>query len=360
MPPRSHILLVLVLLTRSPIARAGIPDSTGIIEPFPILSYDTDAGFGYGMKIVFRNTLGTSESFDLTLFNSTKGERWYRLAFSLPDAELRQGTIYPLAVDILLDYDKWIRNSFFGIGRNSSFDDREYYTKEPFELTATISRGFSPVIVGQLGMRYKIVRNYGFQAGSRLAALDPPISGSRASFFSFFTSARYDTRNSYINPSRGLVLQGDAEYAPESSLGNCAFTKVALWIQSYTPLPVPEAVLAFRFGLQSVAGKELPVQVLMSLGGNRDLRGSPQDRYCDRACAVTNAEIRFPIVWRFGAVAAVDAGSVFGSLDRMTVAHWIISPAVGLRFYMETFVVRLDVGFGSESTGFYLNFGQLF
>jgi hypothetical protein len=27
---------------------------------------------------------------------------------------------------------------------------------------------------------------------------------------------------------------------------------------------------------------------------------------------------------------------------------------------MDTFVVRADIGFGKETTGFYLNFGQLF
>jgi hypothetical protein len=32
----------------------------------------------------------------------------------------------------------------------------------------------------------------------------------------------------------------------------------------------------------------------------------------------------------------------------------------GLRFYMNTFVVRCDVGFGKETTGLYFNFGQVF
>ena len=118
-----------------------------IIEPFPILSYDTDAGFGYGVKVVFRNQLGFRESFDLTLFNSTKGERWYRLVASLPDAEMRQGTSYPIAFDLAVDYDKWINNSFFGVGNDASFDQREIYTKEPLDLSLTVSRGFSPEVI---------------------------------------------------------------------------------------------------------------------------------------------------------------------------------------------------------------------
>jgi hypothetical protein len=37
-----------------------------------------------------------------------------------------------------------------------------------------------------------------------------------------------------------------------------------------------------------------------------------------------------------------------------------VNSLVGLRFSMDTFVVRADLGFGKETTGFYLNFGHLF
>ena len=50
-------------------------------EIFPILSYDTDTGFGYGLKSFFLNFLGINESFDLILFNSTKGKGGTVLSF---------------------------------------------------------------------------------------------------------------------------------------------------------------------------------------------------------------------------------------------------------------------------------------
>ena len=57
----------------------------------PILMYDNDIGFGYGGKVKFVDYLGKKESFDLILFNSSKGERWYVFTFSMPDLEIRQG-----------------------------------------------------------------------------------------------------------------------------------------------------------------------------------------------------------------------------------------------------------------------------
>jgi hemolysin activation/secretion protein len=90
------------------------------------------------------------------------------------------------------------------------------------------------------------------------------------------------------------------------------------------------------------------------------LRGSPQDRYLDKSHLILNAELRFPVFWRFGGVLGMDAGKVWPSLGDMDFRGWIVNTTIGLRFYMKTFVVRLDIGLGKESTGFYFNFGHIF
>jgi outer membrane protein assembly factor BamA len=334
--------------------------SESTIEGLPILMYDTDVGFGFGAKAFFLNCLGRNESFDLTLFQSTKGERWYRFVFSLPDFERRQGTLYPLALDLVVDYDKYIKNNFFGVGNMSSFSDREYYTREPLDISVALSRGFTSSLVGQVGWRYKTVGNFNFSEESRLRSLPPALNASRVSYASVFFSLRYDTRSSYINPSRGSVLQGDAEVVPHSGLENVKFTHLSAWAQHYTELFIPKTVLAVRLGMQALMGSDLPVQVLLPIGGGSTLRGSPQDRYLDKVSAVANAELRFPIFWRFGGVAGFDFGKVWGDLKDFDLHRWAANPVLGLRFYMNTFVVRCDVGFGKETTGLYFNFGQVF
>lgn len=342
-----------------PDSAARIAAFQPIVEFLPIVSYDTDVGFGYGAKGVIRNHLGQEESFDMVAFNSTKGERWYRFVFSLPDFELRQGSVYPLAVDVIIDYDKWIKDSFFGIGQDSKFDQREYYTKEPLDISVTLSRGFTNTIVGQVGTRFRAVRNFNFAEGSRLRELPPPLNSSRVAYASIYASFRYDSRNSFINPSRGVVLEADAEAAPRLHFNDIAGTRLAGWIQYYAETFSPKTVLAARLGIQGVAGNSLPTQVLMSVGGSNTLRGSPGDRYLDRVAVVFNAEFRFPMFWRLGGVGGVDAGEVARSLEALNL-RWAANPVAGLRLVMETFVVRLDVGFGNETTGFYFNFGQLF
>ncbi len=330
------------------------------IEPLPILSYDTDTRLGYGAKIFLFDLLHSQESLDLVLFNSTKGERWYRAVLSYPDFEWREGREYPIAVDFTFDYDKWLKNNFFGIGSNSSFADRKDYTREPTQFSLAVSRGFTHQLVGQMTFKYESIRNSHFENGNMLAALPPSINSGTSRFATADLSIRYDTRNSFINPSRGIVLQGEAEYSPNWSLGNTCFTRAAGWFQYYTVLFYPTTVFAFRLGLQQIDGSNLPVQVYSSIGGTNTLRGYPQDRYLDKASALANVELRFPIFWRIGGVVGLDAGKVWPALSGMDLTRWASNPVAGLRLYMDNFVVRADLGFGHEGTGFYFNFGQMF
>jgi endonuclease/exonuclease/phosphatase family metal-dependent hydrolase len=346
-------------------ARPTVTDSVqpvvgSTVEPFPILSYDTDVGFGYGAKVFLLNPLKENESFDMVLFNSTKGERWYRFVFSVPDFEVRQGRLYPLALDLVVDYDKYLKNSFFGVGNGSKFDRREYYTREPLEISVSLSRGFSRHEVGQIGLKYKSVRNFNLSDTSRLYTLSPVSNSGTVRYHSLFASYRHDGRNSFINPSRGWVLQAEGEYAPQTALTNVQWGRLAGWIQYYATLFYPKTIFALRLGMQGLIGHDLPIQVLLPIGGNQTLRGSPQDRFLDKTSSITNVEIRFPIYWRFGGVLGYDAGTVWHKPSEKNLSNWAANPVVGLRFFMETFVVRMDLGFGKETTGFYLNFGQLF
>ncbi len=333
------------------------------VEPFPILMYDTDIGFGYGAKAFLLNLFDQNESIDLTAFNSTKGERWYRLAFSWPDLESRQGKICPLAIDFSFDYDKMIKNGYYGIGKNSKFQDREFYTKEPVEVCLSASRGFTTKFVGQFGLRLKGASLYNFESTGKLKEIIKSPTDSIAHFISVFLNLRYDSRNSFINPSSGMVLQGEVETSGKTNDNDehsINFSRYFLEYQSYSILFYPKTVLALRFQLQNISCNNLPVLVLYSLGGNKTLRGFPQDRLIDKCSILFNGELRFPIYNRFTGILGLDAGQVFPSFRDIDLSGWKMNPAIGLRFNMDNFIVRLDAGFSNETTGLYFNFGHIF
>ena len=252
-----------------------------------------------------------------------------------------------------------IAASFFGVGPDSRSADREYYTKEPLEISITCSRGFAPDFVGQVGIRYRTVRNYNFSAGSRLRSLRPNLNSSRATEYSLFAVIRLDTRNSFINATEGEVAQLEWERAPWVKGGSALFARVRGVGQLYRHI-VGALVLAARLDYSVVSGSDIPVQIMIPVGGGSTLRGSPQDRFLGKVGAVANVEVRFPLVWRFGGIVGGDAGRVWDRPGAVGIAGWDANTVAGVRFFMNTFIVRLDVGFGRESTGLYLNFGHIF
>jgi hypothetical protein len=75
---------------------------------------------------------------------------------------------------------------------------------------------------------------------------------------------------------------------------------------------------------------------------------------------VLNAEFRFIVYKRLGAIAGLDAGMVDDHFAGLFKQYLHKNYVAGLRYYMDTFVVRLDIGFSEETTGLFLNFGHIF
>lgn len=330
-------------------------------EAFPILNYDTDVGFGYGFKGFFYNFLEKKESFDLTVYNSTKGERWYQFIFSSPDIQRRQGTKYDGAIDVIIDYDKYINYTYYSDNNRDFFNydyyntgslnKHEQYVREPIEVKLLFSKAYTTDFIAEYGLQFRSISCYGFDPEGILRY----NSISNVKHISILFNFRLDTRNNFINPQKGILAQINNEYAKDVSGKNQSFYKIELLFQSYINIFHPKIIFANRIKLQQLFGMEYNnYQNLLYLGGNNSIRGLPQSRYLSESAILLNEEIRFPIWWRFGGIIGIDIG------NSETTPEWIINSVTGLRFYMDNFIVRFDIGFGKDITGIYFNFGHLF
>ena len=329
-------------------------------EPLPILSYDSNTGFGFGAKAFLLNFFKSRESFDMIIFFSTKGEQWFRTVFSMPDFELRQGTVYPLAVDLLFDYDKFVAYNYFGVGNESNFDDKEIYTRLVIEFNAMFNRGFSEQWVGQIGLKYKSIESWDFEEDGQLINLIPLYNNPFMRFSTVYLSTRFDSRNSFIHPTTGIVIQAELDWTPKFDWNTIHFYQWSFWFQYYRELFFKGTVFAARIGTKNIIGNNLPIQLLIPIGSNRTLRGYPQDRFLDKSAGLINLEIRFPLIGRFGGLIGADVGRVWPSLDKFSFENWHSNAVAGLRYFMDTYVVRLDVGISNETIGIYFNFGHIF
>jgi outer membrane protein assembly factor BamA len=356
-------LVVICLICSAAAFGQGIPDkSYKSWSPMPILMYDNDIGMGYGGKVKFVDYLGKKESFDLILFNSSKGERWYVFTFSIPDLEIRQGKTYPLSFDFKAEYDKYLKYNFYGFGPASNKDDVTIFTHETKSLQFAFSRGITPEFV------VSAVYNLRWLNYSNVEDAKPftDFLRQRGSQFVPYASlsVRYDTSESQIHPTRGVrfLLQDDIAGGIVGGRDS-SYNRITLDLRKYTLVFGDKDVFAVRAMLQYISGSNIPIFDMSSLGGGSELaamRGFSFNRFLDKGKFLANIEYRFPIIWRLGGNLFVDTGTVWPSLSQFDLKNFAVDYGVGLRFYLDDFVVRVDFGFSKEGTRLYFNFGHIF
>ncbi len=324
---------------------------------FPILNYDSDIGFGIGTKGLVRNYFQNDESFDLTLYASSKGERWALFTFAIPDFELRQAKAFPWAVDLRVELDKQVKTNFMGFGNDSEDNDFQFPRKF-FKLDLAMSRAITPRFIVSLNSRYAHYHAYGFDpAWGTITSLTPGAGKSQVAMQS--VAVLFDARDSQLQPTKGVLVKAEASTAHRIFGGDWRFTRFQLRVNCYQRLFSKSHILALRHWIQDVDGSA-PYLEQGRLGNSWTLRGYKAERFIDKALALASAEYRFLIWKKLGGVAFADAGRVWNSIRDYGFSDWHGNRGIGLRYYLTTFVARLDIGKSSEGTRIFFNFGHVF
>jgi len=327
------------------------------ISIFPILMYDSDIGFGFGGKSIIKNQLRYNESYDLTLFGSTKGEQWYAFTFSIPDFEIRHGTRYPVAFDVKLEYDKILKSNFFGLGNNSKNNDWQF-PREFMKIEFILGHAFTEHIFGETSLSYNHTSVYDYEDINPL--MTPDVAGTGKKLTSYLTARLcLDTRDSQINPHKGWKLSFDSDCAAKLIGGDYNFQRYRLEVSKYQGLFTPAHTWAVRLWTEHVEGTA-PYYEQCIIGGGWTARGFKADRFIDRALTLVSNEYRFPIYGKLGGVLLADAGRVYSSIGKINLHNWKTSWGGGLRYYVTNFVTRLDVGTSKEGTRIFFNFGHVY
>lgn len=338
------------------------------LEALPIISYDSDVGLGYGGKLFLFDLIGAKESFDFILFNSTKGEQWYKFIFAYPDFESRQRTTFPFSFDFIFEYDKYNKYSsyhpndysYYQIGEQTFALSKYDCIYEKVTIGTFFSRGFSKDFSSTLGIQYKSFSLYNLTPASKNIP-DVPFDYKNGTeeYFSSFLNIKMDTRNSYINPTSGLTMLLECEYSHNLKSNHIASLRGLASVCYYQELFLKDLILALRASKERVIPLGKPAHFKsVPIGGNNTVRGIPMDKYLYDNALLINCEMRFPLWWKFGGIVGIDLAE--GNTNHLANHRWLYSAVTGLRLYMDNFIVRADLGFCNEGTGLYLNFGHLF
>ena len=251
-------------------------------------------------------------------------------------------------------------DKFWGVGPDTPDSNEESYTPKTFfaflSLQNQVAQGFN------VGVRYEFssIRITETEPGGLLDA--GFIAGSDGGILSGAgVFINWDTRDNIMYPARGSYHTLSVSLFGSALGSDYDFAKYVVDIRYYIPLGRP-FVLAVQ-GLLNASSGIVPFQSMAMLGGQNVLRGYYQGRYRDLNGIVAQAELRAHLFWRVGAVVFAGAGNVANRLNNFDWEFIRHSTGFGLRYTFdkgEHLNLRLDVGFGEDSTGMYITAQEAF
>jgi outer membrane protein assembly factor BamA len=107
----------------------------------------------------------------------------------------------------------------------------------------------------------------------------------------------------------------------------------------------------------------VPFLNLAQMGGPYTMRGYFEGRFRDKNLMLFQLEYRVPVIWRLGVVGFLGIGNVAEKIDQIDFGSLKSSYGFGIRYLFsetEKIQIRLDIGFGKGSSGFYVSIFEAF
>jgi outer membrane protein assembly factor BamA len=242
---------------------------------------------------------------------------------------------------------------FYGIG-NRQENNYENYDADLFRIRIN---GLKKIGNHHfLGLRY-IYDHYDFtrfKEGGEL--IEGSVRGSRdGSVSGLGLSFNYDSRDNIYYPSKGLFTESQL-IAADRLLGS-DFNYAALYLSATRIWSVhPRLILAVNTVQHFTVG-QVPFHQLPFLGTAAFLRGYILGRFRDNMMSLVQAELRFPLFWRFKAVVFGGIGAVYDPGEPFKADFFRPNAGAGLRFLAvkdQNLHITLDYGIGYRSSGVYI------
>ena len=325
--------------------------------PLPLVYFtpETRWGFGVGAFLSFR------------LKNQTQ---------AVPPSQMQIGFAYTLEKQLLaylpfqlfvkdgkvklygeLGYYKYVYR-YFGNGSKSLESDEEIYKVDYPRVRLNALYRVHPKIF--TGVRY-FMDDYKIQEieTDGLLATQGVLGNKGGLISALGVVANYDSRDDVFYPIRGSLVELSFLANSKSFGSDFAFQKIFLDASRYFNFG-KNNILALNIYSETTLG-DAPFNQLAQLGGTKRMRGFLEGRFRDDHFLTFQSEYRFPIFWKikgavFGSVASV--GSQEDGFQKTFFAY-----GLGIRTgisKIEKINIRLDYGFGKDTSGFYLTFGEAF
>lgn len=261
-----------------------------------------------------------------------------------------------------------INDNYWGVGyeAGSSVDQSEdstQYTKNNFRWNPKVLKEVGrKIFVGpQTDYSLNMVKDVNTKMKQ-----DPDYLqyGERVSVFGVGALVQYDSRDMMVNAYTGTLLELSWLSYPGSWSTGDGYSIFGLDFRHFANLGKrPGKILAINFKTKLGMG-DVPYTELPTIGSDNNLRAYYGGRYRDQNSMYALAEYRHTFkrkngLSKHGFVVWTGAGEIWD--DQIELENTLPVVGVGYRFAVQPRInVRVDVGVGRDSFGFYLNITEAF
>lgn len=251
-----------------------------------------------------------------------------------------------------------VPTGFWGIGYAAAQGNEQHYTNNALRLRPVLMREVAD----------NLYLGAGWDISSTRANVDKPHPGDTFSRYHAASSVHssgataslhYDTRDVVTRPERGQFFKAEYTWFDPAVGSDSHFSATELQYDYYHLLN-DKTVLAFDLWGRFTRG-DVPWDMLSLAGDDRRLRGYYQGRYRDNDVVSGQIEYRRKLDWRHGYVLWLGAGALGEDISDLGRHPLLPTVGVGYRFEVKPAMnIRLDLGFGKESAGFYFQVAEAF
>jgi len=231
---------------------------------------------------------------------------------------------------------------------------REY--REGYDLERTLGRvSLGRKLSRHLNVepRYRLQRTIVYDVSPEVGATTPETSLTSA----VDTTFSWDDTDNFFAPANGLRAGLTLERSGGFLGGDVHFNRIKIQSAVYEPFWKIVGVLTARGGVvrEFGASPEVPIYERLFLGGANTVRGykerdlgpkdSAENPLGGNVMLGGNAEVRFPIYWRFGGAVFVDGGQVAATAKEAQPSEWLYGGGFGVRLQTPVGPFRLDYGY---------------
>lgn len=331
----------------------------GNLVPLPVAFYSPETSLAFG-GVLF-NLFRTVPDDTLSKFSN-----------------VRTAIIFTLRSQLLVDvdHDIFTRNEkyritgkflfakfpdfFYGIGNQTEQKDEELYNANNFNIKTQFMRQIFDNFYAGLMYNLYYLGNIDKEANGILDTAN--IVGSNGGISSGIgIILQWDTRDFNLNTSRGHFIELATRHFRDYLGSDFMYNIVEFEALKFFPL-APNHVLGLQFQGR-FSNREVPFQQLSLLGGDKLMRGYYRGRYRDKVLYAAQVEYRWKFYKRFGLVVFGGLGDVSKEFHTFDFSDIKPSYGFGLRYMIlpkRKVNLRLDLGFGKETQGIYINITEAF